>query len=440
MEVYRLSVGGERGNKVGTFWDETLGWPSEGFIGGFDIAMELEAGYVCSACTFGEGAAKVSGERSSRSAKRFVSTAWSVGVMLLMLAAPAGAKQFFNHAENLAASTNKTERFRISIDRPGTVFEVRGSIQLSVGLIYVRVLDESGTVKASFSARVFEGRGTSVKLDPGNYTVEVRAENAVGNWHLQGNDTLIEFSPAEMAGGALMVLIGLIAAAMAKWVWRIQWRWLWCGALLWTIAVTAKLMIALVLNGPLLGALKKHLPNPLYLTVGSSYIGLLTGVTEVAITLAAGMIWRRLASDARRAVGIGLGAGAIEAVLLGLAAVAGNIVMTAQGMSLPVVSATTILAPALERIMTIPCHAAVRAMALYTVVTGRWSWFWAGFAFFSAVDGLAGFIYLTNAVNTVNPWLIELSFVAFPVMSIPILRYLWRNWPTVAMQEVAVNA
>ena len=47
-------------------------------------------------------------------------------------------------------------------------------------------------------------------------------------------------------------------------------------------------------------SLQKHLPKPLYLTLGSSYIGLLTGVTEVAITLAAGMVWRRLASDARR--------------------------------------------------------------------------------------------------------------------------------------------
>ena len=406
---------------------------------GFGVGIELEAGYVCSACTFGESAARVSGERSSRSGKRVVSAAWSAAVVLLMLAAPASAKQFFDHAENLAASTNKTERFRISIDRPGTEFEVRGNIQLTGGLIYVRVLDASGAVKTSFSARVFEGRGTSAKLDPGDYTVEVRAENAVGNWHLQGDDTSIEFRPAEMAGGALMVLIGLGAAALAKWVLRIQWRWLWCGALLWAIAVAAKFMIALVLNRPLLGALKNHLPNPLYLTLGSSYIGLLTGVTEVAITLAAGMIWRRLACDARRAVGIGLGAGAIEAVLLGLAAVAGNIAMSAQGMSPPIVSATTILAPAVERIMTIPCHAVVRAMALYTVATRRWSWFWGGFAFFSAVDGLAGFLYLTNAVNTINPWLIELSFVAFPVVAIPILRYLWRNWPSVAMGEVGVN-
>jgi len=408
-------------------------------LAGFDIAMELEGGCFRSACTFGEGAVKVNGERLSRSVKRVALAAWSVGVVLLMLTAPAGAKQFFDHAETLAASTNNTERFRISIDRPGTEFEVRGSIQLSGGLIYVRVLDASGVVKTSFSARVFEGRGTSAKLEPGVYTVEVRAENAVGNWHLQGDDSSIEFRPAEMAGGTVMVLIGLIAAAMAKWVLRIQWRWLWCGALLWTIAVAAKLMIALVLNRPLLGALKNHLPNPLYLTLGSSYIGLLTGVTEVAITLAAGMIWRRLAFDARRAVGIGLGAGAIEAVLLGLTAVAGNIVMSAQGMSPPIVSATTILAPAVERIMTIPCHAVVRAMALYTVATGRWSWFWGGFAFFSAVDALAGFIYLTNAVNTLNPWFIELSFVVFPVVAIPILRYLWRNWPAGAVQEMALN-
>ncbi|MGD0770084.1 MAG: hypothetical protein ABSB42_18010 [Tepidisphaeraceae bacterium] len=383
-------------------------------------------------CTFSGGAAKVSGERSSRLAKRVVSLAWSVGVVLLMLATPAGAKQFFDHAESLVASTNSTEKYPISVDRPGMEFEVRGSIKLSSGLIYVRVLDAAGAVKTSFSAQVFEGRGTAVKLDPGNYTVEIRAENAVGNWHLEGDETSIEFSAAQIAGGLLMVCVGLVAAAMAKWVWRIQWRWLWCGALLWAIAVAVKFLIAIPLNGPLLGALQKHLPKPLYLTLGSSYIGLLTGVTEVAITLAAGMVWRRLASDARRAIGIGLGAGAIEAVLLGLSVIAGNVAMAAQGMSLPAVTATTILAPTLERIMVIPCHAVVRAMALFTVATGRWSWFWGGFVFFSVIDGLAGFYYLMNWPNTVNPWLLELPLIVFPVISIPLLRYLWRQWATAA--------
>ncbi|MGA2443388.1 MAG: hypothetical protein ABSH08_20745 [Tepidisphaeraceae bacterium] len=397
---------------------------------GFGIVIELNAGHFCSGCTFSEGAAKVSGERSFRLAKPIISLAWSVGVVSVMLATPARAKQFFDHAESLVACTNITEKYAISIERPGTEFEVRGSIRLSSGLIYVRVLDASGAVKTSFSAQGFEGRGTAVKLDPGNYTVEIRAENAVGNWHLEGDDSSIELRPAQFAGGALMILVGLGAAAMAKWVWRIQWRWLWCGALLWAIAVAVKFLIAIPLNGPLLGALQKHLPKPLYLTLGSSYIGLLTGVTEVAITLAAGMVWRRLASDVRRAVGIGLGAGAIEAVLLGLSVMAGNVAMAAQGMSLPTVTATTILAPTLERIMVIPCHAVVRAMALFTVASGRWWWFWGGFAFFSAIDGLAGFYYLMNWVNTVNPWLLELPLIVFPIISIPLLRYLWRHWAT----------
>jgi hypothetical protein len=353
-------------------------------------------------------------------------------MVLLVLAAPAWGKQFFDHAENLAASTNATERYQISIDRPGTQFVVQGSIKLTRGLIYVRLLDATGAVKSGFSAQVFEGMGVAVKLDPGNYTVEVRAENAVGDWHLQGIDLSLDLKPAQFAGGTLMVLVGLGAAAMAKWVWRIQWRWLWCGALLWAVAVAVKFLIAIPLNGPLLGALQKHLPKALYLILGSSYIGLLTGVTEVAITLAAGLVWRRLAADARRAVGIGLGAGAIEAVLLGLAAMAATVAMAAKGMSPPTVSATAILVPVVERIMTIPCHAVVRAMALFTVATRRWWWFWGGFIFFSAVDGLAGFYYLMDWTNTVNPWLLELPLIVFPVIAIPLLQYLWRHWPTAA--------
>jgi hypothetical protein len=69
-------------------------------------------------------------------------------------------------------------------------------------------------------------------------------------------------------------------------------------------------------------------------------------------------------------------------------------------------------------------------MTLYAIATGRWSWFWSGFAIFSAMDCVAGFYHLTN--ETMNPWLLELSFLPFTVISVLLVRYLWLHWPSQA--------
>jgi hypothetical protein len=139
--------------------------------------------------------------------------------------------------------------------------------------------------------------------------------------------------------------------------------------------------------------------------------------------LVAGLIWRRLASDARRAIGIGLGAGAFEAVFFGVQEMWSREVVAAA------FSTTLILAPAAERIIVIVCHTVVRAMVLFAVATRRWSWFGAAFIFFSALDGLCGFYILTGAWP-MHAWLIEFSYATFAIAAIPILKYLWRHWPS----------
>lgn len=225
-----------------------------------------------------------------------------------------------------------------------------------------------------------------------------------------------------------MILVELGTVVLAKWVWRIQVRWLWCGALLWAIAVEGKRFIAGLLNQPSLGAFQNHLPNSIHLALGSLYVGLLTGITEPVVTVAAGLLWRRLAYDAQGAVGIGLGAGAFEAVFFGLIAIVASEDMIGSQAGF----GTSVLIPVAERLIVIPCHGAVRAMTLYTIATGRWSWFWGGFAISTVMDGIAGFHQLTNETNTVNPWLNELCFLPFSIISVLLLRYLWRHWPSQA--------
>jgi hypothetical protein len=229
--------------------------------------------------------------------------------------------------------------------------------------------------------------------------------------------------PVEITSGVFMILAGLSTVIVAKWIWRIQFQWFCCGVLLWAIAVGGKRFIAASILGSVLGAFQNHLPHSMYLALGSASIGLLTGITEPVVTLVAGLFWRQLAYDARRAVGIGLGAGAFEAAYFGLMAIVASQDMIGYQADFGI----SVLVPVAERLICIPCHAAVRAMTLYAIATGRWSWFWSGFAIFSAMDCVAGFYHLTN--ETMNSWLIELCFLPFTVISALLLRYLWQHWP-----------
>jgi hypothetical protein len=231
-----------------------------------------------------------------------------------------------------------------------------------------------------------------------------------------------------MASGALMLVVGVGTALAAKWIWRIQLRWLWCGALLWAVAVVAKGFIAALTLGSLLDTLHNHLPDSVYLALGSAFIGLLTGITEPVVTLAAGLHWRQLTYDVQRAVGIGLGAGAFEAVYFGF-----ERIIKPEAFWFPTGGVgIVILVPVVERLICIPHHMAVRAMTLYAVATGRWPWFWGGFAILSGADCVAGFYNLSHVEHPINPWLVELSYVPFTVISVLLVRYLWRHWPSQA--------
>jgi hypothetical protein len=245
-------------------------------------------------------------------------------------------------------------------------------------------------------------------------------------------------------GGLLMFVVGLAVMAAARRRWGVPWRWLGGGALLWGVAMVEKRILDALLNGPPQpGPLSENLPNPLHLPASlnvlaaSVYNGLFTGVTEVALLLVAGLLYLRFTrgriADARCAVGLGLGAGVGESLYFGFMDIVAG-VATAAHATISFSAATAILVPPVERLIVIPCHAAAAAMVFYAVATRRWRWFGFAFVFFSALDALCGFYIITGALDPAqpwrtNPWLIELSFAPFGVMSILIILHLRRNWP-----------
>lgn len=245
----------------------------------------------------------------------------------------------------------------------------------------------------------------------------------------------------------------ILVAVAAVWYWRrasaASARWFWIGAGLWTVAVLVKVIIALLTNPAAIGMLKSHLPHGLYLAGAGLYLGIESSLCEIGLTLVAGMRWKELGRDAGRAIAVGVGAGAFEALLLGMVAVAGIAAWMAGtpgteevGEQIRKAAATTplywLLGP-VERITAIVCHAASRALVLLGARHGKGGLIALGFLIFTLLDGVAGGALLSGQMNSVSMWWFELAFAVFALVSIPVLGWLNVRYPAAAMAPANGN-
>ncbi len=253
-------------------------------------------------------------------------------------------------------------------------------------------------------------------------------------------DILIRLVP-----GLGMILVAAVAALYWRRVSRLQLRWFWAGAGLWTIAVALKIVCALLTNVPVHEFMKENLSYPLLVAGEGLFIGIQSSVFEMGLTLAAVLIWGQLGRDAKRAIGIGVGAGAFEAFLLGLAGLAAMIAVMAgvrgtekirEGMD--AMAATTpffwLLAP-VERIIAILCHTSSRALILLGAVKKKPMMIFWGFLIFTLLDGVAGAAHVSGKLGAISTWWIELAILPLAVVSIPIIRSCYAQWGEVGTLE-----
>jgi hypothetical protein len=244
-----------------------------------------------------------------------------------------------------------------------------------------------------------------------------------------------------LISGSGMILVGL--AAVLYW-WRqshVQLRWFWVGAAVWTVGVFLKFAWAIPLNGPILAGIKSTLGEAATVPLGSVYIGSLTGVFEIGITLIAALVWKSMARTSARGVAVGVGAGAFEAILLGTIGLLPAAITYAVGgearqnyltavAGLTHVTPLAVLVAPVERVIALLCHISSRTLLLWGVARGRWFWpFVGGFVLMSAVDTIAGYVHLAGLLGKVNVWWIELALAPFAVISIPITIWCIRHWP-----------
>lgn len=238
--------------------------------------------------------------------------------------------------------------------------------------------------------------------------------------------------------GVGMVLVGVLAIVFWRRASGAAYRWFWVGAAVWTVAVALKLVFALLANAAVIGALKGAVPYPWMVLLGGLYIGVESAVFEIGLTLLAVLLWRRMGKDATRAIAIGLGAGAIEAVLLGLAVltavaigisgVEGADAVREQFAAALEVSPLAWLIGPVERLIAVACHASSRALVLLGVVHRRAGMVWAGFAVFTLIDSLAGGVHVSGRMGEFSLWWVELALLPAGIASVPILIWCYRGW------------
>jgi uncharacterized membrane protein YhfC len=238
-----------------------------------------------------------------------------------------------------------------------------------------------------------------------------------------------------------MVAVGFAAVVWWRLRSRAEWRWFWVGAAVWFVGVALKVLWAILLDQPILKGIESLVPHTAYLLLGGLYIGLLTGVFEIGVTLVAAMIWKKMADDAARGMAVGVGAGAFEAVLLGLVTFAATAAALAmEGTWRDQIAAETSFAAkttpfwwlvsSVERVIAILCHASSRGLVLWGVARKKWFWpFVGGFAIMTAIDAVAGYVHLAGLLGKVSLWWIELAIAPAAVLSIPLLIWCYRTWP-----------
>ncbi len=337
----------------------------------------------------------------------------------------------------------ENDKATFTFDSPGNTVQLgyQAMGNLNQGTVYFRAAGANGfgLFEASLSPSSKAAAGTFT-APAGSVEISMDAEDCAGQWHL----VVVEIPPertyyALLASGPLMVLVALIFVIGWERKTAIRLRWFWVGAGIWAVGVALKILWAVALNEPILGLLKSALPHDLYIAAGSIYIGLLTGIFEIGITLAFAWKWRQMTRTGDRAVAVGIGAGAFEAILLGfvagtqvvvsLAGVPGTDLTKVMTAYLGASTSVLWLIGPVERVLAILCHTSARVLVLLGVAQRRWAFFWYGFLIMTVVDTIAGWIHLSGSMGRISMWWIELAIAPVAVAGIPIIRWCLRNWP-----------
>jgi hypothetical protein len=233
-----------------------------------------------------------------------------------------------------------------------------------------------------------------------------------------------------------MILVSLLAVAFWRRASGAEFKWFWAGAGLWAVAVILKTAFALLANRAAVSFLHRALPSPLFFPATGLYLGIESAAFEVGLTWLVVRRWRLIGRDPDRAVAVGVGAGAIEALLLGcitlgagLAAAAGEDMGEDRGYLSAHAEATPLfwLEPPAGRFIALLGHVSTRALVLLGVVDRRPWMVLCGFTLFALVDGIGGALLVSQVFAGRSMWWIDAATLPFNLIGIAVLVWCLRR-------------
>lgn len=243
----------------------------------------------------------------------------------------------------------------------------------------------------------------------------------------------------DVVSGLGQVLVACTAIACWYLVSGIQARWFWAGAALWAVAVAWKMLCARMIDKPVIGFLHAHLSYPALVIVGGLFTGFESSLFEMGVTILGVLIWPSLGQGAGRAIAIGIGAGAIEALLLGIYGLVVGFVRHAGRSRSPIPSKQIViedtatplfwLVAPVERTIAVLCHASSRALVILGATNGNFAMIFWGVVLFALLDGVAGAAHISGKLETISLWWIEFALSPFALASVPILMWCYEKYP-----------
>jgi uncharacterized membrane protein YhfC len=246
-------------------------------------------------------------------------------------------------------------------------------------------------------------------------------------------------SPLALMAGIGMVVVALGFIVYAIVTHQMDWKYLGFGAPAWIITVLLKFSWAASANPIVYNALIGALPEAAALPIFYLYVGLLTGVFEVAIVwlvmrysrLGQGVTWKG-------AFSFGVGFGSVEALLLGISSAASVIMAMTTPDVFPLETLQQIaqasnplygLAPVVERFFTILVHIFANVLIFYAVAKKQPRWFWVAFAYKTLLDAAAAFGQSTGLGTLAALWAIEAFVMIWGAIGWLGIRWIKKRYP-----------
>ncbi len=235
-----------------------------------------------------------------------------------------------------------------------------------------------------------------------------------------------KLSPTAVIPGLGMMLVAVFFIVFSRRQGG-TWGYLGLGSLLWVVTVAIKFIIAMAINPVIYRTLfvvdDLWAPGSLVFYI---YVGALTGITEVLISWLLLRYTKLGRVSWNKALAFGVGFGAFEALLLGLASSGTMISALIAPEAIPasaigqLLSANNLLigiAPIIERVGSILVHMVCAVLLFYGVKSGQARWFWVSFAWKTLLDTVAGFAQMWGVGTPARIWTIEAIIIILGLIS-----------------------